>query len=124
MVSAFQVSNLIQLDKLVHRLMITKNLRRNERIPSLERVAIGWDDLIGQPRFMFGNSLNISTDGLSVRVDQAIALRTYVTIRSEKLKLAGTATVKYCIRRNSWYHVGLEFTPDMVFNNAPALKFG
>ena len=104
--------------------MVTKNLRRKERIPSRERVAIGWDDLIGQPRFMFANCQNISTDGLSVRIDQPIAVRTYVTIRSEKLKLAGTATVKHCIRRNSWYHVGLEFTPGRVFNNAPALTFG
>ena len=104
--------------------MVTKNLRRNERISSQERLAIGWDDLIGQPKFMFANCLNISTDGLSVRIDQPIAVRTYVTIRSEKLKLAGTATVKYCIRRNSWYHVGLEFTPGRVFNNCPALKFG
>ncbi len=104
--------------------MVTKNLRRNERIPSRERVAIRWDDLIGQPKFMLGNCLNISTDGLSVRIDQPIAVRTYVTVRSEKLKLAGTATVKYCIRRNAWYQIGLEFTPDRVFNNAPALTFG
>ena len=104
--------------------MVTKNLRRNERMPSQERVAIGWDDLIGQPRFRFANCLNVSTDGLSVRVDEPIAVRTYVTLRSEKLKLAGTATVKYCIRRNSWYLIGLEFTADMVFNNAPALTFG
>ena len=104
--------------------MVTKNLRRNERISSRERVAIGWEDLTGHPRFMSGNSLNISTDGLSVRVDEPIAVRTYVTLRSEKLRLTGTATVKYCIRLNSWYQIGLEFTPDMVFNNAPALTFG
>lgn len=93
-------------------------------MPSQEPVAIGWDDLIGQPRFMFANCLNVSTEGLSVRVHQPIAARTYVTLRSEKLKLAGTATVKYCIRRNTWYQVGLEFTPGMAFNNAPALTFG
>ena len=59
-----------------------------------------------------------------MRIDQPIAVRTYVTLRSEKLKLAGTATVKYCIRRNTWYHIGLEFTPGRVFNNASALTFG
>jgi len=85
---------------------------------------MGWDDPIGQPRFMFANSLNISTEGLSLRVHQPMPVRTYVTLRSEKLKLAGTATVKYCIRRNTWYQVGLELTPGRTFNNAPALTFG
>ncbi len=105
-------------------LMVSKNLRRQERIPSHERVAIGWDDSVGQPRFVFANCLNITTGGLSLQVNQPLAVRTYVTLRSEKLKLAVTATVKYCVRRNSWYQVGFEFTPGRVFNNAPALAFG
>lgn len=104
--------------------MVTKNLRRKERIPSQERVEIGWDDPIGQPRFMFANCLNVSTQGLSVRVHLPMPVRTYVTFRSEKLKLAGTATVKYCIRCNTWYRIGLEFIPGKAFNNAPALTFG
>ena len=89
-----------------------------------ERVAIGWDDPIGHPRFVFANCMIVSTKGLSLRVNQPLAVRTYVTLRSEKLKLAATATVKYCIRRNTWYQVGLEFTLGRVFNNAPALAFG
>ncbi len=103
--------------------MVTRNLRRSGRIPTHEQVAIGWDDPIGQPRFTLANCLNLSADGLSLRVNQPLAVRSYVTLRSEKLKLAGTATVKYCIRINTWYRVGLEFTPGSAFRNAPSPAF-
>lgn len=90
--------------------MFTKELRGNDRTPSQESVALGWDDSAGQPKFVLANCLNVSVGGLSVRVNQPMPARTYVRLRSAKLNLAVTATVKYCIRSKSWYQIGLEFT--------------
>src|SRR3954454_18605970 len=102
--------------------MTTRNLRRNERIPSTERVAVSWDDPTGQSKFTFAVCLNISAEGISMRVERPLPIRSYVTLRSEKLKLAGSASVKYCVRRNNWYQVGVEFNPGVRFGNG-ALTF-
>ena len=103
--------------------MTTKNMRRNERMPAQERVALAWDESGGQHKFVLASCLNISETGMSIRVESPLPVRTYVSLRSEKLKIAGNAAVKYCIRRNTWYQIGLEFNPGMKFNRAPALTF-
>jgi len=95
--------------------MITKELRRNERFPATEPVEVGWEESDG-PKFARATCLNISPEGISMRMDQALPVRSHVTFRSAKLKLSGTASVRYCIRRNSWYQVGLEFNPGVRFN--------
>jgi hypothetical protein len=100
--------------------MNTKNLRRAQRTALEERIAVGWDDSNGNPKFVFARCLNVSTDGLSLRLDEPIQVRAYVSLRSEKLKISGSASVKYCIRRNSWYQIGLEFSPGTKSNRAPA----
>src|SRR4051812_33038250 len=102
--------------------MTVKDLRRNERIPAQERVAIGWDDSSGH-KFVLANCLNVSPKGISVRLESPIPVRSYVSLRSEKLQLSGNAAVKYCIRRNTWYQVGLEFNPGVKFNKGPAFSF-
>ncbi|MEO8130527.1 MAG: PilZ domain-containing protein [Bryobacteraceae bacterium] len=94
--------------------MYTKNLRLTERTASTESVALGWDDPGGQPKFVLANCVNFSDGGLSVRLNQPMVIRACVRLRSAKLKLAVTATVKYCVRRNSWYQVGFEFTQRMA----------
>jgi hypothetical protein len=91
--------------------MMTKDLRRTERIPSQERVSVGWADSSGSPKFVLAKCLNISEEGISLRVAEPVPVRTYVTLRCEKLKIAEHASVKYCVRQNSWYQIGLEFTP-------------
>jgi len=90
--------------------MFIKDLRREDRAPSAESVTLSWDDSAGQAKFAIANCLNVSVGGISVRVNQAVPVRTSVRLRSAKLKLAVTATVKYCVRHNSWYRLGLEFT--------------
>src|SRR4051812_34962002 len=96
--------------------MFVSNLRRNERVAVTERIALSWDDTPGQPRFSFAQCLNISPEGISIRSDKPMPVRAYVSLRSEKLHLTGTASVKYCIRKNNWYQVGLEFTPGVRFD--------
>jgi hypothetical protein len=100
--------------------MVINNLRRNLRVPSSERIALSWDETPGNPRFTFAKCLNISPEGISVRTDKPMPIRSYVSLRSEKLHLTGSASVKYCIRHNNWYQVGLEFTPGIKFNRAAA----
>jgi hypothetical protein len=91
------------------------NLRRMERIESPQRVSISWDDKHGQAKFASARALNISENGISLRLNEPLEVRSLVTLRSEGLKLAGSATVRYCIRRNGWHYVGLEFSGGMTY---------
>jgi hypothetical protein len=103
--------------------MILKNARRRERMPAKDQVSIRWDNSAGQPRFALVNCLNISEDGISILVREPIIVRSYVSVKSEKLKLAGSASVKYCIRQKTSYQIGLEFTGGLKFNKPPDLSF-
>ena len=100
--------------------MTIKNARRTERMPATDRVSIRWEDTLGESRFALVNCLNISKDGIAIRFREPMTVRSYVNVCSEKLKLSGSASVKYCIRRNAWYQIGLEFTSGLKFNEAPA----
>ncbi len=91
------------------------NSRRCERTPCGEKVRLGWEGPNGEPQFTLGQCLDISATGIAIKVKVPIAHRTYVTIRSEQIGLAGRASVRYCIRRNAAYHIGLEFSGGMKY---------
>jgi hypothetical protein len=103
--------------------MTIKNSRRSERMPAKEQVSIRWENSVGQPRFALVNCLNISEDGISILFREPIPVRCYVSVSSEKLKLAGNAAVKYCIRQKTWFQIGLEFTGGLKFKKAPVFSF-
>jgi hypothetical protein len=88
-----------------------------ERIESPQRVSISWDDKHGQAKFASARALNVSENGISLRLNEPLDVRSLLTLRSEGLKLAGSATVRYCIRRNGWHYVGLEFSGGMKYKN-------
>jgi hypothetical protein len=50
-----------------------------------------------------------------VKLTVPIEKLTYVTLRSKELGLSGRASVRYCIRRNGSYHVGLEFSEGLRY---------
>jgi len=91
------------------------NLRRSERIPALCPVSISWDDGHGEPKFAIAKGRNICENGVSLRVNEPLPVRSYVSLHSESLQLSGTAAVRYCLRANGCYSVGLEFSGGMKY---------
>jgi hypothetical protein len=93
------------------------DLRRTERVPALQPVSICWDNGRGEPKFAIAKGSNICENGVGLRVNEPIALRTFVSLHSESLHLSGTATVRYCLRGNGCYSVGLEFSGGMKYKS-------
>jgi len=99
------------------------NSRRFERIPCAEKIRIAWDGPNGVPQSTLGRCLDISATGLAVRLLVPIEKQTYVNLRADHIRLSGRASVRYCIRHNGSYQVGLEFSAGLRYK-APKTSSG
>jgi hypothetical protein len=68
-----------------------------------------WCDSSGHDKFANALALDISETGMRLKVPEALAVQSCVTLRSEILKLHGQASVRYCSRLGTKYAIGLEF---------------
>src|SRR5579864_2697372 len=85
--------------------------RRGKREKVAATVELTWKDRSGRDCYASAETLDISELGMRVELTVPLDLRSYVTIRSPKLGLHGTASVRACIRqgpRRFW--IGLEFS--------------
>ncbi len=88
----------------------TSHLRRHERVSEPSSVEIIWADRNGEDRFQRVDTLDISDLGMQIVMTESLQERSYVTVRSEKLRVHGTASVRSCVRKGLKYRVGLEFS--------------
>ena len=87
-----------------------RNLRRHQRIQYVGPARISWEDAQGLPKYAQGSCLDISASGLRIAVEifEAIPIRSCVSLRLERINVAGSATVRHVARRGAKYLVGLE----------------
>ncbi len=79
-------------------------------------VRILWEDDKGRERVSNATIVNRSTNGLKLRLDEKIPVRSYVACNEPVLGIAGRASVRYCIYSKGKYEIGLEFgTPEGLF---------
>jgi len=79
-------------------------------------VRILWEDDKGRERVSNAIIVNRSTNGLKLRLDEKIPVRSYVACNEPVLGIAGRASVRYCIYSKGKYEIGLEFgTPEGLF---------
>jgi len=86
------------------------NTRHFERFRCDEMICVSWEDPLGQVKYSSAKCLGVSERGISLELVEPVEPRSYVSVKSEKLKLAGTAAVRFCKRKAGKYNVGLEFT--------------
>lgn len=79
-----------------------------------------WCDSTGHDKFANATALDISELGLRLKVPEAVPVQCRVTLRSEKLKLQGEASVRHCARLGTNYAIGLEFARGIRWNPATA----
>jgi hypothetical protein len=72
-------------------------------------LRIIWQDGAGRERICNAHLVNISVQGVQVRVDEKIPLRSYVSCNDERLGIRGTGSVRYCDFAKGKYQIGLEF---------------
>jgi hypothetical protein len=85
------------------------NSRRFERTPHSVEIQISWEDAYGQTKYSRAQCLDISASGMSLELVESVRPRSRVTLKSDGLRLAGSATVRYCVRRGGKFTLGLEF---------------
>ena len=95
-----------------------KNIRRHRRIPYVGPVRISWDDR-GQPRFALAKCIDISEAGLCIESPEPVPQGASIQVGADRIKLAGSATVKHVVRNGSKYLLGVELT-NFRFNNVLA----
>src|SRR5690349_13105009 len=91
-----------------------KNTRRHQRIPYAGPIRVSWTDASGEPKFAFGKCIEVSESGLRVEVPVSIPERATVQLNAERIKFAGSSTVKRVEQRGTRYVLGLELSASMT----------
>jgi hypothetical protein len=95
--------------------------RRNHRIPYAGPIRISWDEPSG-PRFAMGKCIELSESGIRVEVPVNVAVRTSLTLNAERIKLAGSASVRHVTRHGAKYILGLELSQSMMEKVVVAIR--
>jgi len=88
--------------------MPRKDIRRDERIPCTVPVRLSWTAPDGSNGYARGKCRDISRDGLRVETTETIPAQSQVSLRLEKVDLAGSARVRYFRRGPMRNLIGLE----------------
>jgi hypothetical protein len=88
--------------------MLRKDIRRDERIPCTLPVRLSWTDPGGSEGYGRGKCRDISPDGLRIETIETIPTQSQVSLRIEKMDVAGSARVRYFRRGPTSNIIGLE----------------
>jgi hypothetical protein len=84
--------------------------RKKERSPVECNLIVFWMESNGMDHWAKAKSVDFSESGLSILVSSRIEPRTLVRIKSDdQPDLAGTASVRSCVRNGLNYRIGLEY---------------
>lgn len=95
------------------------NSRRFVRFSNNESIRVCWRDRLDQVKYSNAKCIDVSEQGISVELVEPVEVNSYVSLKSDKLKLAGTAAVRYCRRKAGKYIIGLEFSGGLKYSDAP-----
>jgi hypothetical protein len=97
-------------------------MRRQERAEVVVEVDVMWTDRQGHERFATARAIDICESGIRMQVPEALPERSFVRLRADKIGLAGTASVRSCIKKGTKFLVGLEFSGGMRWKRPAAVK--
>jgi hypothetical protein len=98
-----------------------KEGRRHRRMPYAGPIRISWDEPSG-PRYAIGKCIELSESGARVEVPVNIPVRTSIRLNAERIKLAGSASVRHVARHGAKYILGLELSQSMTEKVAVAIR--
>ena len=90
--------------------MSDREARRHPRILYAGPLDLSWEDASGPPKFTRAKCTDVSEGGLRLDMLVPVPLRTHVSLRAERLKLSGSATVRRVARSGSKYSVSVELS--------------
>jgi hypothetical protein len=99
--------------------MPAKHARRHHRAAYTGPIRLSWEDASGHPAYAQGKCIDISEGGLKVETHCPIPLRGCVSWRAERIRLAGSASVRHVARYGARYTVGLELSQPIPSASLP-----
>ncbi|HEV8039029.1 MAG TPA: PilZ domain-containing protein [Bryobacteraceae bacterium] len=100
----------------------TGEMRRQDRMDVAVPVDVMWTDRQGHERFATALSIDVCESGLRIQVPEALPERSYVRLRADRIALAGSASVRTCVKKGTKFLVGLEFSGGMTWKRPVAAK--
>jgi hypothetical protein len=91
------------------RITRKEDTRRHTRHPMSGRLRILWEDSEGRERVSNAMIVDASTNGVRLRLDEKIPVRSYINCNDVVLGIVGRASVRYCNYSKGKYEIGLEF---------------
>jgi hypothetical protein len=89
---------------------MARNLRRHHRLAFSGTVDLSWIDPRGQVKYARAKCLDLSETGLRLESPEPVPAHTSVSIRAERLRLSGPATVRHVVRLGAKFILGLELS--------------
>ena len=91
--------------------------RRHQRIRYLGAARISWDDERGLASYADAKCMDVSQEGLCIVVADTVPVRSLLSLRVERIKVGGSATVKYVARRGRKCVLGLNLSQPVPKNS-------
>jgi hypothetical protein len=85
-------------------------VRRHVRRQLDVAAQVTWKDGRGQAKSLAARVLDLSAEGARLETGLPIPARTSIVLHSARHGMLGTAVVRHCVRRQSKYSIGIEFT--------------
>jgi len=92
--------------------------RRHDRQPITGKLRVLWHDAEDREQVCAAEVVDISVNGVRMRVDMKMAPQTYVTVNDREIGITGRGSVRYCRYEKGKYVVGLEFVGGTAENRA------
>ena len=99
-----------------------KDGRRHHRMPYTGPIRLSWTDASGNPAFATAKCIEISESGMRVEVPVNVPARTILQLNADRIKLAGSSTVRHSVRQGAKYLLGLELSQAMTDKAMAALR--
>jgi PilZ domain len=102
-------------------MFVEKSVRRHRRIPYSGPIRIAWETS-GQAQFAIGKCVDVSEEGLLIESTQQVQPGVVILLNAERIKVAGSATVKHTMRRGGKYRIGLKLSQAVLAKTIEKLE--
>jgi PilZ domain len=87
-----------------------QSMRRHRRRFYNGAVRVSWTDSSGDTKYVRGTCVDVSEGGLRLEGPEPIPVRSYIGVSADRIKLAGTASVRSMVRHGAKYLLGVELS--------------
>ena len=102
--------------------MATKEARRHPRLPYAGPVRLCWEDSLRGPLFAQGRCIDVSETGTRLELPIPIPVHAAVSVTTDWMGVAGSASVKNVKRFGAKYVIGLQFNQALPPKARQALR--